>query len=95
MLCFPGLTPVANDAQAVGDSGECVVASGIQPPVRASRDRFGSLPAFIQRVSERRIHSVEPQDQKLLGRTTVDGDPDRQAGASKRSRQREQRARAQ
>ena len=42
MLCFPGLTPVANEAQAVGDSGECVVASGLTPPVDASRERFGS-----------------------------------------------------
>ena len=29
MLCLPGLTPVANDAHAVGDSGECVVAERI------------------------------------------------------------------
>ena len=37
MLCLPGLTPVANDAHAVGDSGECVVrersnaAGGCEP----------------------------------------------------------------
>ena len=34
MLCLPALTPVANDAHAVGDSGECVVPSGMNvPPV--------------------------------------------------------------
>src|SRR5688500_8177921 len=47
MLCFPGLTPVANDAHAVGDSGEWVVASGYMPPCSASRFMFGSLPSFI------------------------------------------------
>src|SRR3954471_6245369 len=47
MLCLPGLTPVANDAHAVGDSGDCVVASGIMPPRSASRFMFGSLPSFI------------------------------------------------
>src|SRR6187397_2110144 len=49
MLCLPALTPVANDAHAVGDSGECVVASGNVPPFLASADRFGSLPSCIQR----------------------------------------------
>lgn len=49
MLCFPGLTPVANDAQAVGDSGECVVESGRTAPVDARREKCGSWPAFIHR----------------------------------------------
>src|SRR5437868_2029446 len=49
MLCLPALTPVANDAHAVGDSGECVVARGNMPPFLASADRWGSLPSCIQR----------------------------------------------
>src|SRR5882762_4871732 len=47
MLCFPALTPVANDAHAVGDSGECVVCSGNMPPPVASFEMFGSLPSAI------------------------------------------------
>src|SRR3954471_18703141 len=47
MLCFPALTPVANDAHAVGDSGECVVCSGENPPRFASAEMFGSLPSAI------------------------------------------------
>src|SRR3954451_3943051 len=47
MLCLPALTPVANDAQAVGDSGECVVCSGENPPRLASAEMFGSLPSAI------------------------------------------------
>src|SRR4051812_3025397 len=49
MLCFPGLTPVAKEAHAVGDSGEWVVASGYMPPCSASRFMFGSLPSLIHR----------------------------------------------
>src|SRR5262249_54929611 len=42
------LTPVANDAHAVGDSGECVVPSGRTPlPLFASFCMFGSLPSSI------------------------------------------------
>src|SRR6185295_20324276 len=47
MLCLPALTPVANDAHAVGDSGECVVCSGYIPPPLASFEMFGSLPSSI------------------------------------------------
>ncbi len=48
MLCLPAFTPVANDAHAVGDSGECVVASGRTPlPRFASFCMFGSLPSSI------------------------------------------------
>src|SRR3954469_15725826 len=47
MLCLPALTPVANDAHAVGDSGECVVCSGENPPRFASAEMFGSLPSAI------------------------------------------------
>src|SRR5215510_10480147 len=47
MLCLPALTPVANDAHAVGDSGECVVCSGKKPPCFASFEMFGSLPSAI------------------------------------------------
>src|SRR4051794_355124 len=49
MLCLPALVPVANDAHAVGDSGECVVVSGCMPPWRASFAMFGSLPSPIHR----------------------------------------------
>src|SRR5919197_711115 len=51
MLCLPALTPVANEAHAVGDSGECVVASGNIPPVFASAERWGSLPSCIHRAT--------------------------------------------
>src|SRR5438034_3979591 len=47
MLCLPALTPVANDAHAVGDSGECVVCSGYMPPPLASAEMFGILPSSI------------------------------------------------
>ena len=48
MLCLPAFTPVANDAHAVGDSGECVVSSGRTPlPRVASFFMFGSLPSSI------------------------------------------------
>ena len=49
MLCLPGLTPVANDAHAVGDSGECVVASGRTPPAAESFEMLGSWPSRSQR----------------------------------------------
>src|SRR4029453_17662882 len=47
MLCLPAFTPVANDAHAVGDSGECVVCSGEKPPCFASALMWGSLPSAI------------------------------------------------
>ena len=48
MLCLPALTPVANDAHAVGDSGECVVLERRTPlPRAASFFMFGSLPSSI------------------------------------------------
>src|SRR5262252_6602234 len=47
MLCLPALTPVANDAHAVGDSGECVVCRGEKPPCLASAAMCGSLPSAI------------------------------------------------
>ena len=48
MLCLPAFTPVANEAHAVGDSGECVVPSGRTPlPRAASFFMFGSLPSSI------------------------------------------------
>ena len=65
MLCLPGLTPVANDAHAVGDSGECVVASGRTPPVDASRERFGSWPAFIHWSSSAGSIPSKPEDEEL------------------------------
>ena len=80
MLCLPGLTPVANDAHAVGDSGECVVVSGRTPPVDASRERFGSWPAFIQRSSSAGSMPSKPR-MRSLGRATSLGAPERQADA--------------
>src|SRR5262245_34544072 len=48
MLCLPAFTPVANDAHAVGDSGECVVPSGCTPlPCLASFAMFGSRPSSM------------------------------------------------
>ena len=47
MLCLPALTPVANEAHAVGDSGECVVCRGEKPPCFASAEMCGSLPSAI------------------------------------------------
>ena len=48
MPCWPGFRPVAKVAQATGDSAGLVVASGLQPPVCASRARWGSSPAASQ-----------------------------------------------
>src|SRR6185436_17552514 len=47
MLCLPAFAPVANDAHAVGDSGECVVSSGCRPPCAASFLKLGSFPSPI------------------------------------------------
>ena len=47
MLCLPGFTPVANDAQAVGDSGDTVVSSGYAPPPAISRENAGMCPSFM------------------------------------------------
>ena len=67
MLCLPALTPVANDAHAVGDSGECVVSSGCRPPPRW---RASACSAACLRPSsvcdELRIHAVEAEDDELL-----------------------------
>src|SRR2546422_11089975 len=42
----PGLSPVANDAQATGDSGGFVVPSGSNVPDCARRARFGRGPCL-------------------------------------------------
>src|SRR5437764_8807054 len=42
----PGLSPVANDAQATGDSGGFVVPSGSKVPDCARRARFGKCPCL-------------------------------------------------
>src|SRR5438445_636338 len=42
----PGLSPVANDAQATGDSGGFVVPSGSNVPDCARRARFGRCPSL-------------------------------------------------
>src|SRR5690348_5126396 len=47
MLCLPAFAPVANEAHAVGDSGECVVVSVRITPFFASAEMFGSLPSAI------------------------------------------------
>src|SRR4249920_2316060 len=44
MLCLPGLTPVANDAHDVGDSGETVVSSFVSPPLLINREKAGISP---------------------------------------------------
>src|SRR3954467_14364678 len=76
MLCLPGLTPVANDAHAVGDSGECVVVKGRTLPRAASFERLGSCPAFIQRSSS--VGSIPSKPRMTsLGRVTSRLDPDR------------------
>src|SRR5437016_11297893 len=54
MLCLPAFTPVANDAHAVGDSGEWVVSRGRTPlPRFASFCMFGSLPSSIHFCTRR------------------------------------------
>ena len=50
----PAFTPVANDAHAVGDSGECVVAERTDAAAAlASFCMFGSLPSSIHFCDER------------------------------------------
>ena len=67
MLCLPALTPVANDAHAVGDSGECVVPSECTPPpCFASFCMFGRRPSSMYRWTSLRIHAVESEDDELL-----------------------------
>ena len=62
MLCLPALTPVANEAHAVGDSGECVVPSGWTPPPRAaSFFMFGSLPSSIHFCTRRGSMPSKPR----------------------------------
>ena len=58
---------MANDAHAVGDSGECVVARRWTPPdALDSFWRFGSLPSSIHFCARRRVHAVEAEDHELL-----------------------------
>ena len=46
MLCLPGLTPVANDAHEVGDSGETVVAEFVQSAAAA---HHGDIAGMLDR----------------------------------------------
>src|SRR5688572_10849896 len=71
MLCLPALTPVANDAHAVGDSGECVVSSGEKPPRFASAAMFGSLPSARYRWS--RTGSMPSNPRITIFLSTRDG----------------------
>ena len=67
MLCFPGLTPVANDAHAVGDSGECVVAEAMDAAGCARQfPEVRQLPLVHPFLRESRVHAVEPEDDELL-----------------------------
>ena len=47
MLCLPAFTPVANDAQDVGDSGEWVVPSGYESAASGERRHVRQLPSAI------------------------------------------------
>src|SRR4029078_180411 len=71
MLCLPALTPVANDAHAVADSGECVVCSGNMPPPCASFEMLGSLPSSIHFFS--RWGSMPSNPRMTSFRLTFDG----------------------
>ena len=65
MLCLPGLTPVANDAHAVGDSGECVVPSGYMPPSFASFEMLAAGRPSSTVSTSCGIHAVEAEDHEL------------------------------
>ncbi len=68
MLCLPAFTPVANDAHAVGDSGECVVSSRRTPlPRFASFCMFGRRPSSIQRCTSRGSMPSKPRMTSFCG----------------------------
>ena len=66
MLCLPGLTPVANDAHAVGDSGEWVVARSWRPPLGDERLHVRQLALVHPLPDQVGVHAVEPEDHELL-----------------------------
>ena len=66
MLCLPGLTPVANDAHAVGDSAECVVPSGVEAALVDQPLDVGKLAVAGQLLDEVGVHPVEAEDHHLL-----------------------------
>src|SRR5215472_4834491 len=82
MLCLPALTPVANEAHAVGDSGECVVPSGRTPlPALASFCMLGSLPSSIHRCTRRGSMPSKPSTTSFW-RNFSGGRPEPQPTAS-------------
>ena len=67
MLCLPAFTPVANDAHAVGDSGECVVPSATHAAAaRRQLLHVRQLALVHPFLDEARIHAVEAEDDELL-----------------------------
>src|SRR5262249_19546662 len=87
MLCFPGFTPVANDAQAVGDSGECVVPSADMPPRPAILAMLGRLPHRHPSRDEMRMEAIDPEDDELL--SELSGWPAAAARDERAARERE------
>src|SRR5215471_8210478 len=72
MLCFPGLTPVANDAHDVGDSGETVVSSFVSAPLLISRENAGISPRLRNTSSSAGSIPSKPRTMSL-GRSEVAG----------------------
>ena len=67
MLCLPAFTPVANEAHAVGDSGECVVPSGADAAAaRRQLLHVRQLALVHPLLDQARIHAVEAEDHQLL-----------------------------
>ena len=67
MLCLPALTPVANDAHAVGDSGECVVPSARHAAAARRELLHVRQLAFVHPfLDETRIHAVEAENHQFL-----------------------------
>ena len=67
MLCLPAFTPVANDAHAVGDSGECVVVERAHAAAALRELLHVRQLAFVHPLlDELRIHPVEAEDDELL-----------------------------
>ena len=67
MSCLPALTPVANDAHAVGDSGERVVAERVEAAALRELLHVGQLALVHPLADEARVHAVEAEDDQLAG----------------------------
>ena len=80
---------MANDAQAVGDSGECVVSSACTAAALAGQLlQVGQLALVHPPLHQARLQAVEPEDDELLvdggGRTSS---PAAKGGAEARGKQ--------